>query len=123
MKRVETWLAQSLRWRRLLQWASTSLEVLAYYNCYLIHQQIDGKEMAAHAACSVLGISRAGYPAFIFACLLVITGNLGYRICKLSQHNTEVPRVVLNQGRCVTRNNSAHNCMFMLGAVLVCLIW
>ena len=72
MKRVETWLAQSLRWRKLLHWVTTGLETLAYYNCYIIHQQIDGKEMAAHASCRwplpALASSGHCFMCFIVCC-------------------------------------------------------
>jgi hypothetical protein len=35
----------------------------------------------------------------MFVVILVLSAYLGYRLCILNQHQTEVPRVVLNQVR------------------------
>lgn len=97
MRRVEGWLAASVHRRKTLRRLTQCIEWVILWHLYRIHRQLEARRLDDSELCTASGI--IGSPGSILATILLITANVGYRICCEDQHHNEVPRIVLNVGR------------------------
>jgi hypothetical protein len=97
MRRVEDWLAGSIRNRARLSAVTKLVEVVILFRLYQMHRRLEAARLEDEQLC---GLSPyVGQPNVILCTVLLTTANFGYRICCEDQHHHEVPRVILNQGR------------------------
>ena len=97
MRRVEDWLAGSIRYRALLSTATKIVEVVILFRLYQMHRRLEAARLEDEQLCALS--PYVGQPDVILCTILLTTANFGYRMCCEDQHRHEVPRVVLNQGR------------------------
>ena len=97
IRRVEDWLAGSIRYRATLSAATKIVEVVILFRLYQMHRRLEAARLEDEQLCALS--PYVGQPDVILVTILLTTANFGYRICCEDQHHHEVPRVVLNQGR------------------------
>lgn len=97
IRRVEDWLAGSIRYRATLSAATKIVEVVILFRLYQMHRRLEAARLEDEQLCALS--PYVGQPDVILCTILLTTANFGYRICCEDQHHHEVPRVVLNQGR------------------------
>ena len=97
MRRVEDWLAGSIRKRNALGWLCKLVEVIMLKNLYQMHRRLEAARLEDDQLCSLS--PYVGQPSVTLSTVLFLTANFGYRFCCEDQHHHEVPRVILNQGR------------------------
>jgi hypothetical protein len=97
MRRVEDWLAGSIRKRTFLGVVTKLVEVFILFRLYQMHRRLEAARLDDDQLCALS--PYVGQPNVILCTILLTTANFGYRVCCEHQHHHEVPRVILNQGR------------------------